>query len=107
MFSLLSDVYLKPGAEAGEELSESIDEVSLVVFVGVEYLLAKELSVFAKVCDIADQVVADQVLAGPEGVVPQDVPDREVFSLLSDFYLTPGAEADEKLSESIDEVSFV
>ena len=51
--------------------------------------------------------IADQVLPGPEGVVSQEVPDRVLFSLLSDFYLTPGAEAGEELSESIDEVSFV
>lgn len=52
--------------------------------------------------------IADQILAGPEGVVPQEVPDRELFSLLSDFYLTPGEPgADESMSESVDEVSFV
>jgi light-independent protochlorophyllide reductase subunit L len=33
--------------------------------------------------------IADQILAQPEGVVPNDVPDRELFSLLSDFYLNP------------------
>jgi light-independent protochlorophyllide reductase subunit L len=33
--------------------------------------------------------IADQLLARPEGVVPQDSPDRELFSLLSDFYLNP------------------
>ena len=42
--------------------------------------------------------IADQVLAGPEGVVPQEVPDREVFSLRSDVHPTPGAEAGEELS---------
>ena len=31
--------------------------------------------------------IADQILAQPEGVVPSDAPDRELFSLLSDFYL--------------------
>ncbi|WP_448380362.1 ferredoxin:protochlorophyllide reductase (ATP-dependent) iron-sulfur ATP-binding protein [Gloeomargarita sp.] len=30
--------------------------------------------------------IADQILARPEGVVPQDAPDRELFRLLSDFY---------------------
>ena len=29
--------------------------------------------------------IADQIFAGPEGVVPKDVPDRELFSLLSDL----------------------
>ena len=33
--------------------------------------------------------IADQILARPEGVVPTDSPDRELFSLLSDFYLNP------------------
>jgi len=33
--------------------------------------------------------IADQILARPEGVVPNDVQDRELFSLLSDFYLNP------------------
>jgi light-independent protochlorophyllide reductase subunit L len=31
--------------------------------------------------------IADQILARPEGVVPNDSPDRELFALLSDFYL--------------------
>ena len=44
--------------------------------------------------------IADQILARPEGVVPNDAPDRELFSLLSDFYLnpvTPAANKEEKL----------
>jgi len=54
--------------------------------------------------------IADQILAGPEGVVPREVPDRELFSLLSDFYLTPGeASAGDGVAveETVDEVSFV
>ena len=35
--------------------------------------------------------IADQLLALPEGVVPNDAQDRELFSLLSDFYLNPQA----------------
>lgn len=34
--------------------------------------------------------IADQLLAQPEGVVPTEVPDRELFSLLSDFYSPMG-----------------
>jgi light-independent protochlorophyllide reductase subunit L len=30
--------------------------------------------------------IADHLLAGPEGVVPQESPDRALFELLSDFY---------------------
>ena len=33
--------------------------------------------------------IADQLIAQPEGIVPQESPDRELFSLLSDFYLNP------------------
>ena len=33
--------------------------------------------------------IADQILALPEGVVPNESPDRDLFSLLSDFYLNP------------------
>jgi light-independent protochlorophyllide reductase subunit L len=44
--------------------------------------------------------IADQILALPEGVVPTDAPDRDLFSLLSDFYLNPvepkGQDAGEK-----------
>jgi light-independent protochlorophyllide reductase subunit L len=40
------------------------------------------------VCDFYLNI-ADQILAQPEGIVPREVPDRELFSLLSDFYLNP------------------
>ncbi|CAL8412486.1 unnamed protein product [Dictyota dichotoma] len=33
--------------------------------------------------------IADQLIANPEGVVPLEAADRELFSLLSDFYLNP------------------
>ncbi|MGF1574924.1 MAG: ferredoxin:protochlorophyllide reductase (ATP-dependent) iron-sulfur ATP-binding protein [Cyanophyceae cyanobacterium] len=35
--------------------------------------------------------IADQLLSQPEGIVPQDTPDRELFTLLSDFYNNPVA----------------
>jgi len=31
-------------------------------------------------------------LSKPEGIVPREIPDRELFSLLSDFYLNPNSE---------------
>ena len=37
--------------------------------------------------------IADQLLTEPEGVVPRELDDRELFSLLSDFYLTKGADS--------------
>ena len=33
--------------------------------------------------------IADQLIAQPEGVIPKESSDRELFSLLSDFYLNP------------------
>jgi len=36
--------------------------------------------------------IADQLIAQPEGVIPRESPDRELFTLLSDFYLTPQAQ---------------
>nr|YP_009294122.1 photochlorophyllide reductase [Hildenbrandia rubra]AOM67364.1 photochlorophyllide reductase [Hildenbrandia rubra] len=33
--------------------------------------------------------IADQLIARPEGIIPKELPDRELFRLLSDFYLKP------------------
>ena len=33
--------------------------------------------------------IADQLIANPEGVVPKEAADRELFNLLSNFYLNP------------------
>jgi light-independent protochlorophyllide reductase subunit L len=41
--------------------------------------------------------IADQLIANPEGVVPKEAADRELFSLLSDFYLNPGTQDKKKL----------
>jgi light-independent protochlorophyllide reductase subunit L len=38
------------------------------------------------VCDFYLNI-ADQLLTKPEGVIPRELSDRELFSLLSDFYL--------------------
>lgn len=32
--------------------------------------------------------IADHLLTEPEGVIPRELGDRELFSLLSDFYLS-------------------
>jgi light-independent protochlorophyllide reductase subunit L len=37
--------------------------------------------------------IADQILSKPEGIIPKEVPDRELFSLLSDFYLNPASKS--------------
>jgi light-independent protochlorophyllide reductase subunit L len=46
--------------------------------------------------------IADQILARPEGVVPNDTPDRELFSLLSDFYLNPVQPVVKKEEDELD-----
>ena len=33
--------------------------------------------------------IADQLLSEPEGVIPRELGDRELFTLLSNFYLSP------------------
>jgi light-independent protochlorophyllide reductase subunit L len=55
--------------------------------------------------------VADQLLSRPEGVVPKEVEDRELFRLLSDFYLnptqtsTPAGESSDQKTASTPKVS--
>jgi light-independent protochlorophyllide reductase subunit L len=46
--------------------------------------------------------IADQIIAKPEGVVPNEAADRELFSLLSDFYLTPGEKNTNTTEETLD-----
>lgn len=46
--------------------------------------------------------IADQILARPEGVVPADAPDRDLFSLLSDFYLNPQKPKVQTVEEELD-----
>lgn len=41
--------------------------------------------------------IADQLLSKPEGVVPQELDDHELFKLLSNFYLEPVSDKSEFL----------
>lgn len=43
--------------------------------------------------------IADQIIAQPEGVVPYESPDRELFSLLSDFYLNPNSDKQNSIDQ--------
>lgn len=51
----------------------------------------------ARLNDICDFYlnIADQLLSAPEGVIPKELMDCELFSLLSDFYLTQTFEVEE------------
>ena len=53
------------------------------------------------VCDFYLNI-ADQLLAQPEGVVSHELGDRELFSLLSDFYLNPKGQGAESTDEALD-----
>ena len=56
------------------------------------------------VCDFYLNI-ADQLLSQPEGVVAKELGDRELFSLLSDFYLNP--QGNEKSSKEVASTVFV
>lgn len=43
--------------------------------------------------------IADQLIAQPEGVIPEESSDRQLFSLLSDFYLNPSRTTEESSSK--------
>ena len=53
----------------------------------------------AYVCDYYLNI-ADQLLAEPEGTVPIEVADRELFCLLSDFYLQQDQESPKPETDS-------
>ena len=55
--------------------------------------MAESDSVLNYVCDYYLNI-ADQLLASPEGVVAKELPDRDLFDLLSDFYLKKTADQD-------------
>ena len=65
--------------------------------------MAKSNSSLNYICDYYLNI-ADQLIAQPEGIVPIESPDRELFSLLSDFYLNPqeAAAADDSDLDSDD-----
>jgi light-independent protochlorophyllide reductase subunit L len=63
--------------------------------------MAEQDSCLNYVCDYYLNI-ADQILAMPEGVVPQDAQDRELFSLLSDFYLNPQQPKQEQEEDELD-----
>jgi len=51
--------------------------------------------------------IADQLLSKPEGVVPQELGDRELFQLLSDFYLNPPKKTSEEVASNPDNIDFL
>lgn len=69
--------------------------------------MAEKETTLYYICDFYLNI-ADQILSQPEGVVPIELSDRELFSMLSDVYLTldnTQSKSSEKLSE--DELDFI
>ena len=60
--------------------------------------MADQDPALAFVCDYYLNI-ADQILAAPEGVVPNEAQDRDLFSLLSDYYLNPPAGKEQREEE--------
>lgn len=50
--------------------------------------------------------IADQLLAEPEGVIPRELGDRELFSLLSDFYLNLNNNQSSEIKEKQESLDF-
>ena len=62
--------------------------------------------VLSYVCDFYLNIV-DQLLSNPEGVVPQELGDRELFQLLSDFYLNSPTANSEDSDSNTDNLDFL
>lgn len=62
--------------------------------------MAESESSYNYVCDFYLNI-ADQLLSQPEGVVPRELGDRELFTLLSDFYLNPQKNQNKDASEDV------
>jgi light-independent protochlorophyllide reductase subunit L len=63
--------------------------------------MAESETALTYVCDFYLNI-ADQLLSQPEGVVAYELGDRELFSLLSDFYLNPDQKNTENNQENLD-----
>jgi light-independent protochlorophyllide reductase subunit L len=63
--------------------------------------LAESETMLNSICDFYLNI-ADQLLSQPEGVVAKELQDRELFTLLSDFYLNPQKTSLKNTDESFD-----
>nr|YP_010502255.1 protochlorophyllide reductase iron-sulfur ATP-binding protein [Caulerpa taxifolia]UXC96668.1 protochlorophyllide reductase iron-sulfur ATP-binding protein [Caulerpa taxifolia] len=69
--------------------------------------LAESNPELEEVCDFYLNI-GDQILSGPEGVVPKELMDRELFSLLSDYYLNKTSQGEaEAEKETQNETDFL
>lgn len=85
------------------ELLPLIEEVRISRVKGKTlFEMAESNSSLNYICDYYLNI-ADQLLTQPEGVVPHELGDRDLFSLLSNFYLSPADSAKtQKKENSVD-----
>ena len=82
------------------ELLPLIEEVRISRVKGKTlFEMAESNSSLNYICDYYLNI-ADQLLTQPEGVVPHELGDRDLFSLLSNFYLSPTDSAKTHQKES-------
>ena len=68
--------------------------------------MAENEPVLNYVCDFYLNIV-DQLLVNPEGVVPHELGDRELFKLLSDFYLKSPETNSDDLESNTEDLDFL
>ena len=68
--------------------------------------MAENEPILGYVCDFYLNIV-DQLLVNPEGVVPHELGDRELFKLLSDFYLQSPETNSNDLESNTEDLDFL
>ncbi|CAM6031800.1 unnamed protein product [Sphagnum compactum] len=85
----LIDKYVEACPMPVLEVSPLIEDIRISRVKGKTlFEMVESQSTLKYVCNFYPNI-ADQILSEPEGVIPEEIPDRELFSLLSDFYLDP------------------
>ena len=62
--------------------------------------------ILSYVCDFYLNIV-DQLLSYPEGVIPNELGDRDLFKLLSDFYLNAPTDDTNSLETNTENLDFL
>ena len=68
--------------------------------------MAENEPILNYVCDFYLNI-ADQLLSSPEGVIPNELGDRDLFKLLSDFYLNSPTDDSNSLEAGAEELDFL
>nr|YP_009313436.1 Protochlorophyllide reductase iron protein subunit [Galaxaura rugosa]SCW21690.1 Protochlorophyllide reductase iron protein subunit [Galaxaura rugosa] len=97
----LIDKYTKSVAMPILEILPLIEDIRISRVKGKTlFEMSDEDNNLIKVCQYYLNI-ADQLITKPEGVIPKESPDRELFQLLSDFYLNKQTESNELIEENL------